>query len=297
MAVVNQEPTPLESDEPPVILFKRRGPAAKGNLRKRVRNNDDSSSSDEEVPRHNFKQKKSNAGAAATLVGAKSIEDEPSAITTAADGKTSTRIKSDDATKQSHWFDDDLKAAPGSEAAHDKLQVPYKGLTTTAPPKKSIGPTKAAPSNVRMTTMIDFSPDTCKDYKQTGYCGFGDNCKFLHDRSDYKQGWQLDREWETVTKGKKMEGTVVASVGAKRGEAANDEEDAVPEDIPFACIICKEPYKYPIVTRCGHYFCEKCALDRYKRDPNCAACGTGTNGIFNSAKKLARQIEKIRKGG
>ena len=23
-----------------------------------------------------------------------------------------------------------------------------------------------------------------------------DTCKFLHDRSDYKSGWQLDQEWE-----------------------------------------------------------------------------------------------------
>ena len=23
-----------------------------------------------------------------------------------------------------------------------------------------------------------------------------DSCKFLHDRSDYKSGWQLEREWE-----------------------------------------------------------------------------------------------------
>ncbi len=28
-----------------------------------------------------------------------------------------------------------------------------------------------------------------------GYCGFGDSCKFLHDRSDYKYGWQLEQEW------------------------------------------------------------------------------------------------------
>ena len=23
-----------------------------------------------------------------------------------------------------------------------------------------------------------------------------DSCKFLHDRSDYKSGWQLEREWD-----------------------------------------------------------------------------------------------------
>jgi hypothetical protein len=28
-----------------------------------------------------------------------------------------------------------------------------------------------------------------------GYCGFGDSCKFSHDRSDYKYGCQLEQEW------------------------------------------------------------------------------------------------------
>ena len=34
----------------------------------------------------------------------------------------------------------------------------------------------------------------CKDFKDTGYCGYGDACKFLHDRSDYKSGWQLEKD-------------------------------------------------------------------------------------------------------
>jgi RING finger protein 113A len=72
----------------------------------------------------------------------------------------------------------------------------------------------------------------------------------------------------------------------------DDEDDEVPEDIPFACIICNGPYKSPIVTRCGHYFCEPCALQRYRRDPNCAACGSGTQGVFNRAKKIEKLLEK-----
>jgi len=66
------------------------------------------------------------------------------------------------------------------------------------------------------------------------------------------------------------------------------------ESIPFACIICKASYKEPIVTRCGHYFCESCALKRYRKDPTCAACGAGTNGVFNSAKRLEKLLEKKR---
>ena len=34
-----------------------------------------------------------------------------------------------------------------------------------------------------------------------GFCGFGDSCKFLHDRSDYKHGWQLEREWNDQSYG------------------------------------------------------------------------------------------------
>ena len=36
-----------------------------------------------------------------------------------------------------------------------------------------------------------FRVEICKDYKETGYCSFGDSCKFIHDRSDYKSGWEI----------------------------------------------------------------------------------------------------------
>lgn len=57
------------------------------------------------------------------------------------------------------------------------------------------GPLKGQ-GNVRITCRMDYQPDVCKDYKETGYCGYGDSCKFLHDRGDYKQGWQIDKEWD-----------------------------------------------------------------------------------------------------
>ena len=66
------------------------------------------------------------------------------------------------------------------------------------------------------------------------------------------------------------------------------------EGIPFACIICKKPYTNPIVTKCGHYFCEGCALGRYRRNPSCAACGAGTGGVFNGAKGLRKILERKR---
>ena len=146
-----------------------------------------------------------------------------------------------------------------------------------------------------MVTFTDYTPDVCKDYKQTGFCGFGDSCKFLHAREDYAAGWKLDRDWEISTKGKKQEGTTVASANrdAKAKEEGVDVE--MLEKIPFACIICKQPYKSPVITKCGHYFCESCALKRYRKDPTCAACGEKTNGIFNSAKTLQKLLDKKRR--
>ncbi len=105
-----------------------------------------------------------------------------------------------------------------------------------------------------------------------------------------------------MTKGKKnLAGTVVASADRQKagadkdgGGGDEDDEDAMLENIPFACFICKGPYRSPVVTRCGHYFCEPCALQRYRKDPGCAACGAGTSGVFNSAKRLQKLLDKKR---
>lgn len=145
--------------------------------------------------------------------------------------------------------------------------------------KAQAGPIKA-PTNIRAISVVDYQPDVCKDYKQTGFCGFGDTCKFLHDRGDFKQGWQLDRDWEDVGKGKKT---------------ATKEEDKDAEEfskIPFKCVICKGDYKNPVITKCGHYFCEKCAIDRYKKTPACAQCNNGTGGLFSGAKKLKALLDE-----
>lgn len=49
--------------------------------------------------------------------------------------------------------------------------------------------------------------------------------------------------------------------GEEEEEAGAARED---DDLPFACFICREPWEAckspPVVTRCKHYFCEKCAL-------------------------------------
>ncbi|KAH7175919.1 hypothetical protein EDB81DRAFT_632425 [Dactylonectria macrodidyma] len=307
----------IEAPVAPVAVFKKRGAKGKANLRKRPAtpppaDSDDSDfSSSEDETGQRIKRRKKMATVTASSKNNVVDSKDLSATVHAADRNVPI-TSANDATKQSNWYDEGSKDALSAKnllgstraAANDSQpDGTYKGLANQTTfiqknpdaPNRSVGPVKA-PTNIRTVTMMDYAPDVCKDYKQTGWCGFGDACIFLHDRSDHKLGWQLDREWESVTKGKKnLGGTVVASANRDQKADADEEEDeAMLEKIPFACIICKEPYREPIVTRCGHYFCEPCALKRYRKDPTCAACGVGTSGVFNSAKRLKKLLDRKR---
>jgi len=138
------------------------------------------------------------------------------------------------------------------------------------------GPVKP-PLNVRLTCRFDYQPDICKDYKETGYCGYGDNCKFLHDRGDYKTGWQLETEWEEKQKNKKNQLEEAFEVPAEPQE-----------ELPFACAICRGEFVRPIVTRCGHYFCEECAIERERKSKSCFLCDQKTNALILDHEKLNR---------
>jgi RING finger protein 113A len=65
------------------------------------------------------------------------------------------------------------------------------------------GPIRAT-AYMRSTAVIDYKPDICKDYKETGYCGYGDSCKFIHDRGDYKTSYELEAEWEQEQKRRRL---------------------------------------------------------------------------------------------
>ena len=142
----------------------------------------------------------------------------------------------------------------------------------------TLGPLRA-PTNVRSTSRFDYQPDICKDYKDTGYCGYGDNCKFLHDRSNYKAGWEIEKEWEQDQQKKKQRLARGEPVDERQKPTAEREE----EDKPFACHICRQKFTKPVKTQCNHYFCQKCALGHYAKSPKCAVCGKPTKGIFNTA--------------
>ncbi|KAK3850886.1 hypothetical protein Pcinc_039456 [Petrolisthes cinctipes] len=138
------------------------------------------------------------------------------------------------------------------------------------------GPIRA-PDHLRATVRWDYQPDLCKDYKETGFCGFGDSCKFLHDRTDYKLGWQLEME------------------GNQHG-GNNDDSDEnweIPSDdecLPFKCFICRQSFTDPVVTKCKHFFCEKCALEHFKKSKRCYVCSEITGGLFSPATEIMARL-------
>lgn len=298
------------ADAAPPVSFKKRS-VKKGNFRKKPESplpdadSDSSFTSSDDEEGHRIKRRRKNAvvsASSASNARRANNSDEPVAAAAA------PLAPSNDATKHSNWYDDELNAknllgstrARSESSTADAPDGTYKGAANYQSfiqknpnaPTKQFGPIKA-PTNVRTVTYMDYAPDVCKDYKLTGYCGFGDSCKFSHMREDYKQGWELDRDWDVSTKGKNVAGKVVSQRAEKTGDNEDDDEEEL-ENIPFACIICKKPYQNPIITKCGHYFCEACALQRYRKNPSCAACGAGTGGVFNVAKKLNSLLEKKR---
>jgi RING finger protein 113A len=152
------------------------------------------------------------------------------------------------------------------------------------------GPVRAS-SHIRVTARFDYQPDLCKDYKETGYCGYGDACKFMHDRGDYKTGWQLEREWDESEKQKAED--------RQRGNKQDDKQPTAEEDeddLPFACFVCRQPFTHPVVTKCKHYFCEKCALQNHAKTKKCFVCNEPTGGIFNMpGKQILAKLEAKKK--
>ena len=94
----------------------------------------------------------------------------------------------------------------GDDVPNDGLYHGQKSYKThikksqEIPKSMRTGPVRSNNSTIRTVTIVDYQPDVCKDYKgmsfnfrrehvltdipllETGFCGFGDTCKFLHDR-------------------------------------------------------------------------------------------------------------------
>jgi RING finger protein 113A len=72
------------------------------------------------------------------------------------------------------------------------------------------------------------------------------------------------------------------------------EMDKVQDGLPFACFICRKAFQEPIVTPCGHYFCQKCILQSVMdKSTACPICSKDTNGVFNHPAKLVAKKRRL----
>lgn len=175
-----------QADPIPQFGFKKRS-KAKANFRKKPAtpppaSDSDSgfTSSDDDEGRRIKRRRKNVAVVASSATNAAKkhmATEEPSS---AGPVKLSS---SNDATKQSNWYDEDLssKSLLGStrtrpqDLAESTPDGTYKGSANYQSfiqknpdaPSKKFGPVKVA-TNVRTITVTDYAPDVCKDWKQTG---------------------------------------------------------------------------------------------------------------------------------
>jgi RING finger protein 113A len=161
------------------------------------------------------------------------------------------------------------------------------------------GPIRAA-THVRVTARFDYQPDVCKDYKETGFCGYGDTCIYLHDRTDTISGWQLERQWEEEQKLKKekqeqiMNDFATGLVSREDDAAGSGSVTLETDGLPYACHICREHFKDPVVTNCLHYFCESCIMNHVRTvSEACPICNKDTGSVFNFPTKLIAKKRKV----
>lgn len=324
-----------EGSAPTAVFFKRR--VARGNLRKRsAEEGEEGGDGEGEGAGSAVIRPASKLRTQAALGGSTAREGEFKAFTGAMEADRQRQSAGDGgatAALQSETpFDRDARAqreailaqatklAPGGAEVDDGLyhgQAAYIDYRKGFRREHTVGAEKGggmhgplrAPTNVRFTFIMDYKPDICKDYKETGSCGYGDSCKFMHDRGDYKAGWQLDKEWDEKERQKKeREKAALAGMLGEEAEAAEAAED----DLPFACFICRRPWsevRDPVVTKCRHYFCEQCALQHHSKNKLCAACSVRgpspmralpssdapvqqpTGGVFNTAQDVLRRAK------
>ena len=221
-----------------------------------------------------------------------------------------------------HHPEDQCIPVPNQEDGNDSGKNLYKGTKETRN-KFLAGPLKA-PTFVRTTTRFDYQPDICKDYKDTGFCGFGDTCIYLHDRGNTMSGWQLEEEYERKKKvaqdAKEREMDLfckVISGGNGNGDGGEGGKNDIQsgdngkggnvdhsDGLPFACFLCRDAFQEPVVTSCNHYFCNKCIMQHVREHSNvstmdrgpasvsvstssaCPICHKDTYGVFNYPTKL-----------
>ena len=68
-----------------------------------------------------------------------------------------------------------------------------------------------------------------------------DSCKFMHDRTDYKHGWEIEKDWQ--------EGKLKEAKDDEYIVSSEEDGDSDDDKLPHSCYICREHFRQPVVTK------------------------------------------------
>jgi RING finger protein 113A len=153
------------------------------------------------------------------------------------------------------------KTEANSKGEELQVKKPTESTPTLGPQR----PTNQSANQQKFNVRFDYKADRCKDFKDTGYCGFGDSCIFLHDRSEYKTSWELDAEYEAQ-------------------QAAKQAISEKPVDYGIVCYICKKNKmdQPKLLPECGHRFCGECIISQLKMKLKCPNCKKSVIGTLKT---------------
>ena len=149
--------------------------------------------------------------------GSTALEGSRNVFTTSKGTKKRFKLSLDTDAKV---FDDHNREQKRIDDAAEEAAATTRGLRRALERKRKDQKSKqgpvGAPANIRTTTVVDFQQAVCKDYKETGYCGFGDTCIYLHDRSQNLPTTirSRAREWDVNKKKLSMGGLRRSATGA-----------------------------------------------------------------------------------
>lgn len=133
----------------------------------------------------------------------KDQDSEEDGIETANNLKSSSIFKADSLVDEQHnklreneEMLSESKKVQKRDADGDKI---YRGLISRQSKKEVL--VKPLSTHVKQNFIMDYQRDVCKDFLKNGYCGFGDTCKFLHFREEFKRvDSQGEKDWEKAPK-------------------------------------------------------------------------------------------------
>ena len=207
-------------------------------------------------------------------------------------------------------FIDNLKINQNNSPKNKEGKKEYKieKISLDEKPKiiqeKGVEEKMKVPFFFKVNCIFDYAPGICKDFKETGYCGFGETCIFVHDRGDYKLGWEMERDWQKMQKirekkkmekfkKKKLENENIHLSDISSSSSSDCDCHSEKEKLNTICKICNNEISNAVIVNCGHIFCEKCVVGHFKENKKkCIVCGENLNGIFNNANKIIEHMKK-----